>query len=509
MASTPLTVDTAATVFEKPMPSEDSASHSMPPGKCALAAILVSAVLLVPCFWHPRIEAGDLASHTYNAWLTTLVTQGKAPGLWIAGQTNNVLFDILLLHACSLFGFAAGEKIAVSMAILVFFWGAFALTSSVGKRPAWFLAPLLATLAWGWTLQMGFLNFYLALGLSFFALAALWRGRPHDYLYAATLCPLIWLAHPLGAAWFVTMAMYVIVSQRVQPQRQWILAVIALLTAVGMRFALASHYRVTWWTGHFYDLNGSDQLSLGAPYHFLPVCLLLAVLACAALHLLRIRGTATDKFPVSLQLFLVCFLGLALVPDAISLPSYSEPVSLISSRFTLAVAVMGCCALASLRPRVLLASLTGVLALCYFAVLYTDTDKTYAMENQAASLVTQLPPDAHVVATIFPFRGSRVFVHHVVDRACIGKCFVVDNYEPASGQFRLRARPGSLLADSSSQDTNRMMLGIYTVRAEELPLWQIFQCGPWEIDLCLRPLQAGAMLRQAPTNIVRARPMQP
>jgi len=29
--------------------------------------------LLVPCFWHQRIEAGDLASHVYNAWLANEV----------------------------------------------------------------------------------------------------------------------------------------------------------------------------------------------------------------------------------------------------------------------------------------------------------------------------------------------------------------------------------------------------------------------------------------------------
>lgn len=484
-------------------------SDSMPSLKCALAGVLVSAVLLVPCFWHPRIEAGDLASHAYNAWLTMLVHQGKAPGLRLATQANNVLFDILLFRACSLFGFIAGEKVSVSIAVLVFFWGAFTIASSASKRPAWFLAPLLVALSWGWTMEMGFFNFYLALGLSFFALAALWRGRPRDFLFAAFLCPVIWLAHPLGAAWFGAMAIYVVVSRLVQPRWQWILTGIALVTAIGMRLALASQYQVTWWMGHFYDLNGSDQLSLGTSYHFLPICLLLAVLACVALHVLRTRGPVTDKFPVSLQLFVICFLGLALIPDAISLPSYSEPVSLISSRFTLAVAVMACCALATLRPRILFAALTGILALCYFAVLYTDTGKTYAMENQAAALVAQLPQDAHVVATIFPFRGSRVFVHHVVDRACIGKCFVVDNYEPASGQFRLRAESGSLLAAANSQDANRMMLGIYNVRSEDLPLWQIFQCGPWEIDLCLRPLQAGPILSQPPMTVVRARPLQP
>src|SRR5208282_2228841 len=95
--------------------------------KNAAAVALVSVVVLIPCFWLPRIEAGDLASHSYNAWLVSLVQKGDAPGLWIAPQTNNILADVLLLQLGKLAGFPAAEKIVAAMAILVFFWGAFSL----------------------------------------------------------------------------------------------------------------------------------------------------------------------------------------------------------------------------------------------------------------------------------------------------------------------------------------------------------------------------------------------
>ena len=41
----------------------------------------VSAVLLIPVFWHRRIEAGDLPSHLYNTWLAQLIRQGKGAGI--------------------------------------------------------------------------------------------------------------------------------------------------------------------------------------------------------------------------------------------------------------------------------------------------------------------------------------------------------------------------------------------------------------------------------------------
>ena len=38
----------------------------------------ISAALLAPCYWHAQIEAGDLASHVYNAWLGQLIERGQA-----------------------------------------------------------------------------------------------------------------------------------------------------------------------------------------------------------------------------------------------------------------------------------------------------------------------------------------------------------------------------------------------------------------------------------------------
>src|SRR5712672_4222573 len=88
-----------------------------------LRSTLISITLLAPCFWHRRIEAGDLGSHVYNAWLAQLIERGQAPGLYLARQWNNVLFDLLLLKLGNLFGFAVAQKIGVSLCVLIFFWG--------------------------------------------------------------------------------------------------------------------------------------------------------------------------------------------------------------------------------------------------------------------------------------------------------------------------------------------------------------------------------------------------
>src|SRR5438445_10716747 len=90
-----------------------------------VAVVLISVLLLVPCFWHSRIQAGDLGSHVYNAWLAQLIQHHQISGLTIVHQWSNVLFDILLLHVGDLVGLAAAEKIVVSCAALIFFWSCF------------------------------------------------------------------------------------------------------------------------------------------------------------------------------------------------------------------------------------------------------------------------------------------------------------------------------------------------------------------------------------------------
>lgn len=106
-----------------------------------LKFLLISATVLVPCFWHRHIEAGDLGSHTYNAWIAHLISTGRAHGLWLAQRWNNVLFDLALSGLGNLFGWLVAERIATCGAVLIFFWGSFALVCAIARCLPWFLFP--------------------------------------------------------------------------------------------------------------------------------------------------------------------------------------------------------------------------------------------------------------------------------------------------------------------------------------------------------------------------------
>ena len=456
--------------------------------------LAISATLLIPCFWHRHIEAGDLASHTYNAWLMSLIVQGKAPGLWISSQTNNILCDILLFRLGSILGFVAGERIVFCVVVLIFFWGAFSLAGASSGRAPWFLIPLLAMLSYGWTLNMGFLNFYLSLGLSLIGIAFLKRGGKLDYLCAAALLLLIWMAHPLGFVWYVGMAFHLVMTRWLGRPWYWASPVVAIGTIILGRWHLVHHYRVEGTHIPFLLLSGGDQIVLGRRYVWLYAALILSVVSSIWLDLTQSPKKIQPSFPtLSIQLFVLGFLGLALVPDVIWLPVYAVPVTAIVFRFTLAVGVLGCCVLASLNSRLLIAIFTGVIALAYFGLLFEDTSKADAMETRAESLVRQLPQGAHIIVTFLPLSNLRIFAHHIVDRACVGHCFVLDNYEPASGQFRVRANTGTRIAQADSKIVEQMMDGNYVATKYDLPAWLISECGFEDKNLCLQPLESGAL----------------
>jgi len=466
--------------------------------------LLLSMAITVPCFWHRRIEAGDLGSHVYNAWLAQLIEKGQAQGLYLARQWNNVLFDWLMLHAANLFGFAAAEKIVVSLCVLIFFWGVFALLAAVSERPPWFLAPCVAMLAYGYSFNMGFLNYCLSIGMAAFSLALLWRGRGLPLLVGLCILPCVLLAHPIGFLWVVGTALYVTLWRKLP--NWWNLTIpcgaIGLLLATHWYLAHRVSFPVDWVDAPFYQLNGADQLALyGGRYVWLAW---IAALFGIVSFLVQVCASRDDKnfrriLILPLQLYLIAFCATALLPEDLRPSLTGGWIGLLVVRLTTISAVFGLCVLACLSPKRWQLAGFGAIAAVYFVFLFQDTNALNRMESNAEKLLAGLPYGARVIPTIGAPEDSRVqFIGHLVDRACIGRCFTYSNYEPSSGQFRVRAGQGSPLATDSADDASGMEGGSYEVRDADLPLVQIYQCDAADpTRLCLHQLAAGETTGQA------------
>lgn len=464
-----------------------------------IAVLVVSLLLLPPCFWHAHIQAGDLGSHVYNAWLAQLAEKGQAPGIVVVRQWNNVLFDVALDHGARVFGWHAAERLAVSLSILIFFWGVFSFVAVIAKRPPWLLVPCLAVLAYGYSFSMGFFNYYLSIGLASFALAIVWRGGAGNWLTAAILAPVMLLAHPIGFLWFVATALYVF-FWRLIPE-YWRLVLPALVVAgyfALKAFLLRSdQFEANWRPDAFYWMNGSDQLMLfGHRYLALARIALAWGLICflpAFAAAVRAGRESVRRFRLPIELYLVALTAAAFLPENIHGDMFAGWIGLLVSRLTTITAIFGFCVLALLPLRRWHAAGFGVIAVVFFAWTYRDTSMVSRVEANAEALISQLPQGTRIVPVVSAPEDWRVqFISHSVERACVGRCFSYSNYEPSSGQFRVRALPGSPIATDSVDKSEEMASGDYIVQPEDLPLVSVYQCedSDWTV-LCADPLRAG------------------
>jgi hypothetical protein len=456
--------------------------------------ILISAGVLIPCFWHRRIVAGDLGSHLYNAWLVHLIRRGQVPGLWLARRWNNVLFDYLLEFLSRYLSWAATERIAVSVCVLIFFWGMFVLAAAAAGRTPWNLIPAMAMFAYGYTFHMGFFNYYLAIGLSFWGIAIAWRGTPREKLLLFAIAPLAALAHPLGLFWLLGGATYVWAAQRGPRWAQSCVftASIALLAAAHLYFW--RHNVVEIQAKPFYYFWGGDQLLLFARrYEFAAAAFLGFAVAAIVLDWRSDSNKYESwrRYAIPLQLYAILIAAALLLPEGIRLANQNPALALLTERLTSVSAAVLCCLLATVRPRKWhLAALAAISGL-FFAFVYHDTGRANRMEAQLEKLVRTIPPDQRVIGTITPFSGSRILIQHMLDRACIEYCFSYGNYEAAAGLFRVRATPGNpyVLTDfDSTADTED---GSYEVQDEDLPVYQVNRCDESGDELCIRPLASG------------------
>jgi len=478
---------------------EKPVAHALVRAASPLMGTLASILLLVPCFWQPRIQAGDLSSHLYNAWLAQLIERGQAPGLTLARQSNNVLFDLMLSGLMRAFGAAAAQRIAVSVAVLVFFWGAFAFVwSGSGLRPRqapWQLAPCLAMLAYGWVFHMGLFNFYISLGLCLGALALVRRRQRWALAAAAPLIGIAYVAHPLPVVWAIGVFVYGQAAHAIRPRRRiWLmLGTLAALALAG--FLLGAFFPTRRGVDQLVSITGADQFWVYGRYYIVIGLAVLAVWALCFGCVLQTRGAARTLLDVRFQLCVVCAAALVLLPGGVLLPGFRSGLDYIAERMSLAGAVLFCALVASVRlPKPLVGAMAAI-AVVFFGLSYTDERALNTVETQMERVVAQLPPGQRVVSALADPESRIQSLAHVVDRICVGRCFSYANYEPATAQFRVRAYRENPFVVSDYGDSWSIQTGQYVVKPRDLPLYNLDLCEPGSPRICIVSSRAGATLR--------------
>ena len=428
---------------------------------------MVSLALLIPCVWQDRLQAGDLSSHVYNAWLAELIRRGSAPGLAIVPQFTNVLFDLMLDALFRVFGAGPAQRIAAMVAVLVFAWGAFSFTAVVAHRRPWDALPILAVLAYGWVFRMGLFNYYLALGLCFWALALAWDYRAAGLGAAAAILLLACTANVQPVAWAVAILAYRWVAERLAPDNHRYLAAGAVLAMLVLHAALAATMRTQWLLSQFLLVTGADQAYVyGGKYRL--ICAGLAALWGLQLWRERSRLGA-----IPFQLCVLTAAAICIIPTWVWLPHYQHALVFIAERTSLALAVCLSAALAAAPRPVWYGYATTGLAALFFVFAIADEKGLNALEEQIAETAAQIPDGQRVVAAIEDPELRVNAVDHMIDRVCIGHCYSYANYEPSSGAFRIRITGPTPIVAPTDMDASRMQFGGYAVKPRDLPLYRI------------------------------------
>jgi hypothetical protein len=447
------------------------------PPRVRLAApyLAVALLLAMPCVWQQHIEASDLASHLYNAWLANRVRAGVLQGLYVVPQYTNVLFDFLLSWLLKSFSVVVTERIAVISAVQIFFWGCFALVSATGGRPAWRCAPWLALLTYGAVFRMGFFNFYLSVGMCCSAIALVWWNESRARWLALPLLLGAWIAHLVPCLWALAVIGYIIAARWMRPSRRWRLLAAGLAGIGGLAAFLASRVPSVWTPGiRVESFFGADQvLTFGAKYNIIAAGLL------CWLILLLVRRFELHPRPlhdIVLHLWLLMAVASVSLPDSIRLPLYSSGLAFITLRLSLLSAILLCAAVAKVPLRAVETAGQLVLLAAFLSFSYGDERALNLVEQKVARAVAALPPGSRVISTV---KDSRLYVpalQHVVDRPCIGRCFDFADYEPSTGQFRLRAQPGNSFVISDYAEINKLEREQLVFKRADVAVYRLFPC---------------------------------
>jgi hypothetical protein len=456
-----------------------------------IAIPLFSVALLIPCFWQSRIQAADLSSHVYNAWLASQVRQGAAPGLWIEPQSTNVLFDLFLEWLFTRVGPNFAQRIAVSVSVLVFGWGAILFIFRAGGRNWWFAFPCVAMLAYSFIFHMGFFNFYLSLGLCLWYLGVFWGRSWQIRALAMPLLIIAWVAHPFPVVWALGTAVYLAFADYVQPRRRFLLMACGVAALILLRYIISQRYPYSWSVDQLTFITGANQIALfGLKYVPLFACLLL-IWALLLRDVIKHLGAAHLFATIPFQLWLLNAAAVALIPDRLLLPGFGRPLGYIAQRLSLSSGLLMCAVLAAVpMTRATKVALASV-AILFFALLYTDDRELNRLEDRMDLVVNQLPRGQRVVTYLHDQSLRSLVIYHNLDRACIGHCYSYANYEPSSKQFRVHAGPGNGIVLDKYADVDAVAAGSYVVQPRDLPLYLIYPCGVDFHDVCSHPLGAG------------------
>ena len=138
----------------------------------------------------------------------------------------------------------------------------------------------------------------------------------------------------------------------------------------------------------------------------------------------------------------------------------------------------------------------ALVAVVFFGFLYRDEKILNVIEDRVDDAISRLPAGQRIVSGVDDPDLHTFAVVHMIDRACVGRCFSYANYEPSTAQFRIRAVAENPYVTSRYRDSWAMQTGNYVVQERDLPLLQLVLDEGGR--MVVRNLKAGARCGSTP-----------
>jgi hypothetical protein len=466
------------------------------------AALFVSLLIVVPCVWQRHIQSSDLPSHLYNAWLVNLIREKPLPGLYLVPQYTNVLFDWLLEVTMRFGGADIAERVCSSIAVLCFFWGTLSFVWTVNTRATMAAGLWVALLAYGAVFRLGFMNFYISIGLTLAAASLVLRRRSGWIWCSLPLVAVAVLAHPLPVVWGAGVVCWVMLHERLR--KPWLLLVSGVAAVLSIAAATAPSVGAGWpfavTAGVLPALLGADQVLVFGPKYFLVAVGLVALLGFRMLQMSEMSNGIALLRDWRFQLLLAHALAVILFPPAID--TAGRPFTYIPQRLSLLTGIAALLFYFAVRFSNTEKVFVAALAALFFSFSFFDERALNGFEGKVARLARQLPRGQRVVAGFRePISRTPVLIH-ALDRACMAHCYSFGNYEPASQHFRVRAAGPNAYVLASGDQVWALENGQYRVAQSDLPLHVLVPCGDSN-SLCVERPLAGELI---PLQTVRVLP---
>jgi hypothetical protein len=302
-------------------------------------------------------------------------------------------------------------------------------------------------------------------------MAIAWHPTRWRIGVALAIFALAWLGHNLPVLWSVAVLGYAWIASRLNPSGRARLLVACLAGLAILHFAARLTMLSQWYGWQMLLITGADQAHLFDDRYYLASAGLFLIFALLFIESATQSGLRTIVASIPFQVFLISAATIAIIPTAMI--GGGLQAAFIADRMSLPAGICLCALLGATPAGKLKGVLIAAVAVLFFGLLYRDERLLNSFEDRLTQAVAQVPLNARVVSAVDdPDLHVNAFTH-MIDRACIARCFSYANYEPSTGQFRIRVVRESPIIASTYEDSWRMQNGSYVVKERDLPLYAV------------------------------------